>query len=87
MSILFLYHPVTLNETKSDDLIIILDALSDLGDDVGILITKSNADDEGRVLIKKFYCYTKIQNPMILIIFTTTVSFDCVVGNSSRSFK
>ena len=39
INMLFTYHPVTLNpEQNRDDLMIILDALSDLGDDFGILI-------------------------------------------------
>ena len=58
VNIIFTYHPVTLNEQKNkDDLNIILEALSDLGPEFGILITKSNADDGGRILnqeIEKF---------------------------------
>ena len=58
VNIIFTYHPVTLNEKKDkNDLKIILDALSDLGSEVGILITKSNADDGGRIInqeIEKF---------------------------------
>ena len=58
---------------------VILDALSDLEDDVGILITKANADDGGRLLnqeIKNTPPITKMQNPMMHLdnIFTITAS-------------
>ena len=91
VNIIFTYHPVTLNKKQNrDDLIIILDALSDLGDDVGILITKSNADDEGRVLnqeIENFVAKhknTKSYDSLGQFLYYNCINcFDCVVGNSS----
>ena len=78
VNIIFTYHPVTLNPEKNkNDLMIILNALSDLGSDVGILITKANADDGGRLLnqeIKNFTSKNKMQSPMMLLdnFFTIT---------------
>ena len=91
INILFTYHPVTLNaEQNRDDLMVILDALSDLGDDVGILITKSNADDGGRLLnheIKNFTSNTKnakFYDALGQYLYYNCINiFDCVVGNSS----
>ncbi len=91
INMLFTYHPVTLNpEQNRDDLMIILDALSDLGDDFGILITKANADDGGRVLNQEIEHFTsKNKNAKSYdalgqyLYYNCINTFDCVVGNSS----
>ncbi len=91
VNIIFTYHPVTLNEKKDkNDLKIILDALSDLGSEVGILITKSNADDGGRIInqeIEKFaskYNNVKSYDSLGQFLYYNCIDkFDCVVGNSS----
>ena len=91
INIIFTYHPVTLNLQKDrEDLIIILDALSELGEDVGILITKSNADNGGRTLNKEIDKFTmKNKNAKSydalgqFLYYNCLNSFDCVVGNSS----
>jgi len=91
VNIIFTYHPVTLNQQKDkDDLLIILEALSDLGSEVGILITKSNADDGGRILkqeIEKFsakHDNVKSYDSLGQYLYYNCInSFDCVVGNSS----
>ena len=91
INILFTYHPVTLNAEKNrDDLMVILDALSDLGDDVGILITKANADDGGRLLNQEIKNFTsnnknaKSYDALGQYLYYNCINiFDCVVGNSS----
>ncbi len=91
INIIFTYHPVTLNQQKDkDDLHIILEALSDLGSEVGILITKSNADDGGRILnqeIEKFsakHDNVKSYDSLGQYLYYNCINiFDCVVGNSS----
>lgn len=91
VNIIFTYHPVTLNpEQNRNDLIIILEALSDLGDDVGILITKANADDGGRILNQEIDYFTannnnaKSYDALGQYLYYNCINiFDCVVGNSS----
>ncbi len=91
INILFTYHPVTLNPKRNrDDLLIVLDALSSLGDEFGILITKSNADDGGRILneeIDKFVLQndnSKAFDALGQFLYYNCIhNFDCVVGNSS----
>ena len=91
VNIIFTYHPVTLNPKQSrDDLIMILDALSELGDDVGILITKSNADDGGRLFNQEIEYFTtnhdnaKSYDALGQYLYYNCINlFDCVVGNSS----
>ena len=54
INIIFKYHPVTLKKYKNkEDLITILDTLGALGENMGILIAKSNADEGGEFLIKR----------------------------------
>ena len=69
---------------------IILDALSDLGDDVGILITKANADDGGREFNQEIKYFTsknknaKSYDALGQYLYYNCINiFDCVVGNSS----
>ena len=91
INIIFTYHPVTLKKQKDkDDLKIILEALLDLGKEVGILITKSNADDGGRILnqeIEKFaskHDNVKSYDSLGQYLYYNCINiFDCVVGNSS----
>ncbi len=91
VNIIFTYHPVTLNNNKNkEDLITIFDALAELGDDTGILITKSNADDGGRILNQEIDKFTsKNKNAKAFdalgqfLYYNCINNFDCVVGNSS----
>ena len=91
INIIFTYHPVTLNPNQNkEDLNIILDALSELGKDVGILITKSNADDGGRILNQEIDKFTaknknaKAYDALGQFLYYNCINiFDCVVGNSS----
>ncbi len=90
-NIILTYHPVTLSTKKDrDDLVIILDALTDLGDDFGLLITKSNADDGGRILNREIENFTdknknaKSYDALGQYLYYNCINiFDCVVGNSS----
>ncbi len=90
-NIIFTYHPVTLNSKKNiDDLLIILDALASFGENVGLLITKSNADDGGRILNQEIDKFTsKHKNAKAydalgqFLYYNCITHFDCVVGNSS----
>ena len=91
VNIIFTYHPVTLNNDKNrEDLITIFDALAELGEETGILITKSNADDGGRILnqeIDKFTAQNKNAKAFDalgqFLYYNCINTFDCVVGNSS----
>ena len=91
INIIFTYHPVTLqNYQNKEDLITILDALTELGEDVGILITKSNADDGGRILNQEIDKFTyknknaKAYDALGQFLYYNCINiFDCVVGNSS----
>ncbi len=91
INIIFTYHPVTLNLNQNKvDLNMILDALSELGRDVGILITKSNADDGGRILNQEIDKFTakninaKAYDALGQFLYYNCINiFDCVVGNSS----
>ena len=91
INIIFTYHPVTLkNDQNKEDLITILDALAALGEDVGILITKSNADDGGRILNKEIDKFiknnknAKAYDALGQFLYYNCINiFDCVVGNSS----
>jgi len=90
-NILFTYHPVTLNVEKNlNDLKVILRALESLGPDVGIIITKSNADDGGRELNKQLKIFeknninAKLFDSLGQFLYYNTINIvDCVVGNSS----
>ena len=91
INIIFTYHPVTLNAEKDkDDLLLILSALAELGQDVGLLITKSNADDGGRVLNQEIDKFTETNKNAKsfdalgqFLYYNCINNFDCVVGNSS----
>ncbi len=91
INIIFTYHPVTLNAKKDrDDLLLILSALAELGQDVGLLITKSNADDGGRVLNQEIDKFTETNKNAKsfdslgqFLYYNCINNFDCVVGNSS----
>ncbi len=90
-NILFTYHPVTLNIEKNIcDLKTILTALENLGPNVGIIMTKSNADDGGRELNKQLEIFeknnknAKLYESLGQFLYYNTINVvDCVVGNSS----
>ncbi len=90
-NIIFTYHPVTLNYKKNkEDLVTILDALSELGSDFGLVITKSNADDGGRILNQEIESFVSShQNAKAYdalgqyLYYNCINNFDLVLGNSS----
>lgn len=90
-NILFTYHPVTLNSKKNiEDLNLVLQSLKKLGDSVGILITKSNADDGGRLLNQELNLFvSENENAKLFdslgqfLYYNCLKVVDCVVGNSS----
>ncbi len=89
-NILFTYHPVTLNNKKNlNDLKIILNALLNFKN-LGIIITKSNADDGGRLLNEEIDKFTLKASNVIafdalgqFLYYNCINNVDCVVGNSS----
>jgi len=82
---------VTLNYKKNkEDLVTILDALSELGSDFGLVITKSNADDGGRILNQEIESFVSShQNAKAYdalgqyLYYNCINNFDLVLGNSS----
>ena len=90
-NLLVTYHPVTLEDnTSSEQFAAILEALNDLGEDIGIIFTKPNADTDGRVIIQMIDNY--VQNHPNTRVFTSLgqlrylsaiAQVDAVVGNSS----
>lgn len=90
-NILVTFHPVTLNNQPSaEQFQELLQALTALGDDVGIIFTKPNSDTDGRILIQMIDDYVRIhQNTKAftslgqLRYLSTIKHVDAVVGNSS----
>jgi UDP-N-acetylglucosamine 2-epimerase (non-hydrolysing)/GDP/UDP-N,N'-diacetylbacillosamine 2-epimerase (hydrolysing) len=90
-NLLVTFHPVTLDDQTSDvQFGELLQALDSLGPDVGIIITKPNADNDGRVLIRMVdafvanhpnaRAYTSLGQLRYLSVMAQV---DVVVGNSS----
>jgi len=90
-NLLITFHPVTLgNRPSFIQFQALLDALDCLGDDVGLIFTKPNADNEGRVLnvmIDSFIsshpnarAYVSLGQAIYL---STMAQTDVVLGNSS----
>ncbi len=88
-NILLTYHPVTLDNDKND-IEIILESLSELNSDIGIIITKSNADDNGRKFnqIIEEFCKNKLNIKCFsalgqFLYYNCINNVDVVIGNSS----
>ncbi len=90
-NLLITYHPETLDSIPSrENVKELLSALDNLGEKVGLIFTKSNADPEGREIIKlmeKFvknhsnaYIYHSLGQRMYLSVMAHV---DAVMGNSS----
>ncbi|WP_339060490.1 UDP-N-acetylglucosamine 2-epimerase [Tepidibacillus marianensis] len=90
-NLLITFHPVTLDEQPSshqfDEL---LKALDSLGEEVGLIFTKPNADSDGRILIKMIDDFilshpnAKAYTSLGQLRYLSTISHvDAVVGNSS----
>jgi UDP-N-acetylglucosamine 2-epimerase (non-hydrolysing)/GDP/UDP-N,N'-diacetylbacillosamine 2-epimerase (hydrolysing) len=85
------YHPVTNDERPSvEQLEALLAALERQGEDVGIVVTKPNADPEGRALIARLESFAAAHDNFSLHTslgrqryFSVMAEVDAVVGNSS----
>lgn len=90
-NLLVTFHPATLDLQPVDrQFQELLDALDNLGDGVGIIFTKPNADNEGRIIIRMIDSYvashpnTKSYTSMGQLFYLSTVAHvDAVIGNSS----
>jgi UDP-hydrolysing UDP-N-acetyl-D-glucosamine 2-epimerase len=90
-NILVTYHPVTLENIPSQKSFKeLLNAIITLGENVGVIFTRPNADTDGRALIKLLDEYAKDRNNWKVytslgqLRYLSTVSVvDAVVGNSS----
>jgi len=90
-NILVTFHSVTLDNVPSvNSFSALLEALDSLGEDIGIIFTRPNADTEGRQLIKMLDEYVEDRSNCIaytslgqLRYLSTVALVDVVVGNSS----
>ena len=90
-NVLVTFHPVTLDEQPAGvQFAELLEALDRLGPDVGVIITKPNADTEGRSIIRMIDDYAALR-PHVqaytslgqLRYLSAVACVDAVVGNSS----
>lgn len=90
-NLLVTFHPVTLDRAPSTrQFAVLLDALADLGPDIGLLFTKPNADPEGRALIDMLDAFVKNRGNAAAFAslghrryLSAMALCDAVVGNSS----
>ncbi len=89
-NLLITFHPATLEwEKAGQQFQILLDALTDLGPDVGLIFTKPNSDPGGRVLFQMIDQYgSEHGNAMVYtslgrFYLSVMAQMDAVVGNSS----
>jgi UDP-N-acetylglucosamine 2-epimerase (non-hydrolysing)/GDP/UDP-N,N'-diacetylbacillosamine 2-epimerase (hydrolysing) len=90
-NLLITFHPVTLDfQTTAEQFQQLLDVLSQLGAEVGLIFTKPNSDPEGRVIIRMIDDYVaKYSNASSyismgqLLYLSTIAQVDVVIGNSS----
>ncbi|GMA61015.1 UDP-N-acetylglucosamine 2-epimerase [Alicyclobacillus fastidiosus] len=90
-NVLVTYHPVTLGPRhSSEEFGEVLHALHQLGEDVGIIFTKPNADPEGRLLANMIDDFVANHANAVshtslgqLYYFSAVQWVDAVVGNSS----
>lgn len=90
-NLLVTYHPVTWNrEENKDGLDALLQALDALGDQVGIIVTKPNADNDSRAIIARLDAFAATRPHMVVraslgshLYLSTAALCDAVVGNSS----
>jgi UDP-hydrolysing UDP-N-acetyl-D-glucosamine 2-epimerase len=90
-NLLVTYHPVTLaDEPPAASFQALLDALDDIGPDVGLILTMPNADTDGRVLIEMTRAYADTRPNAVAHTslgadryYRTLRTVDAVVGNSS----
>jgi UDP-N-acetylglucosamine 2-epimerase (non-hydrolysing)/GDP/UDP-N,N'-diacetylbacillosamine 2-epimerase (hydrolysing) len=90
-NLLVTFHPVTLDNVSSvEQLAELLKALDSLGNNIGIVFTKANADTEGRIINRMIDDYVEIHpaskafTSLGQVRYLSTISqVDVVVGNSS----
>lgn len=90
-NLLITFHPVTLDfQTAAEQFQQLLDALSQLGAEVGLIFTKPNSDTESRVIIRMIddfvakYSNASSHISMGQLLYLSTIAqVDVVVGNSS----
>lgn len=89
-NILVTFHPITLDSNSIEQCQTMFDAFEMLGDDVGILLTGSNADPEGAeitAMVKKFASQNKnacFHESLGSVRYLNALSHvDAMVGNSS----
>lgn len=90
-NLLITFHPVTLDAQPAvEQFQALLEALSRLGDDVGLIFTKPNADNQGHGLITMLDQYVSLQtNAQVYtslgpqVYLSAMAQVDAVVGNSS----
>lgn len=89
-NVLVTFHPITLDSNSIEQCQAMLDALAMLGDDVGIILTGSNADPEGAeitAMVKKFAAQHKnacFHESLGSARYLNALSYvDVMVGNSS----
>lgn len=89
-NLLITFHPATLErEQATEQFRILLEALTDLGSDVGLIFTKPNSDPGGRSLIQMVDQYVADHNNACAytslgrFYLSLMAQVDAVVGNSS----
>jgi len=90
-NVLITFHSVTLDDIPSDVAFgQLLEAIHNLGPDVGILFTRPNADTDGRVLIKMIDDFVSDHTSAVVHTslgqkryLSAVAAVDAVVGNSS----
>ena len=89
-NLLVTFHPETLSEDPLGQLKELLSALSEIGEDVGLIFTKANADPKGRAINRMIETYVKsrpharVYASLGTHLYLNTLSqVDAVVGNSS----
>jgi UDP-N-acetylglucosamine 2-epimerase (non-hydrolysing)/GDP/UDP-N,N'-diacetylbacillosamine 2-epimerase (hydrolysing) len=90
-NLLITFHPATLDiQPSTEQFAALLQALEMLGNDIGLIFTKPNADNEGRTLIEMVDHFVssranaKSYTSMGQLYYLSTIAqVDAVVGNSS----
>lgn len=90
-NLLITFHPVTLDrQASSEQFLSLLEAFSRLGNEVGLIFTKPNADNESRGLTRMVDEYVSCHSQAVAftslgpqLYLSTMAQVDVVVGNSS----
>lgn len=89
-NILVTFHPITLENDSEQQCAALIDALQKLGDEIGIIITGTNADTDNKGVDTIIQNFIQSKNNVVGVSslgakrYFSALSFvDCVVGNSS----